>query len=88
MTVVRTCVACGQRATKGALRRFVRDAHGLRLDPAQRAAGRGAYLHRDPECTRRFACAKGPIRSLRWTPSSSSRAALAAEIEHLTSEAR
>ena len=88
MTGVRTCVACGQRSVKAELRRFVRDAQALRLDPKQRAAGRGAYLHRDGECTRRFARGKGSVRSLRWTPSPSARAELAAEVERMTGEPR
>jgi predicted RNA-binding protein YlxR (DUF448 family) len=88
MTAIRSCVACGARAAKRELRRFVREGQGLRLDPAQRATGRGAYLHRDPECIRRFAGAKGPIRSLRWAPSPGTRAALATEVEHLSSEPR
>lgn len=88
MTSVRTCVACGQRSVKTDLRRFVRDAHALRLDPEQHATGRGAYLHRDAECARRFARAKGSIRSLRWTPPPSARTELAAEIERMAGEPR
>jgi predicted RNA-binding protein YlxR (DUF448 family) len=80
MTSVRTCVACGSRGVKSELRRFVRDAEALRLDPTQTAPGRGAYLHDDTECTRRFARGRGPIRSLRWTPSASARALLAVSV--------
>ncbi len=49
---VRTCVACRQEAGKRKLVRFVRDPATLevRLDSDGRAPGRGAYLHRAPEC--------------------------------------
>jgi predicted RNA-binding protein YlxR (DUF448 family) len=88
MISMRTCVGCGQRAPKEQLGRFVRAAEGLRLDPAQRAAGRGAYLHRDGDCIRRFARGRGPVRSLRWTPSATARTALAAAVETAAGEAR
>jgi len=48
---VRTCVGCRQEAGKRALIRLVRGLDGtVRPDPTGRAAGRGAYLHRDPAC--------------------------------------
>jgi len=48
---VRTCVACRQEAGKGSLLRLVRRTNGgAALDLTGRATGRGAYLHRDPEC--------------------------------------
>lgn len=48
---VRTCVACRQEAGKGALIRVVRRADGsAAIDPTGHAAGRGAYLHREPAC--------------------------------------
>ena len=78
MTSVRTCVGCGGRGVKSELGRFVREAEELRLDPTQCAPGRGAYLHRDAHCISRFARGRGPIRSLRWTPSSNARTRLAA----------
>jgi uncharacterized protein len=47
----RTCVACRQEAGKGALVRVIRGPDGAaHLDPSGHAAGRGAYLHRDPAC--------------------------------------
>ncbi|HWP66839.1 MAG TPA: YlxR family protein [Candidatus Limnocylindria bacterium] len=76
---MRTCVGCGRRAAKVELQRFVRAGEQLRLDPARRAPGRGAYLHRDGECARRFARGKGLVRSLRWAPGAAARAALAAD---------
>jgi len=48
---VRTCVACRQEAGKGALIRLVRGPDGsAAMDPTGHASGRGAYLHRNPEC--------------------------------------
>jgi uncharacterized protein len=48
---VRTCVGCRRRAGKEALLRIVRGPDGVvRPDPTGRAAGRGAYVHRDPAC--------------------------------------
>ena len=48
---IRTCVGCRQEGGKGTLVRIVRDSSGqATLDPAGRAPGRGAYLHRDPSC--------------------------------------
>ncbi len=37
-------MACGRRAPKGALRRFVARGGTLEADPAQRLPGRGAYV--------------------------------------------
>jgi predicted RNA-binding protein YlxR (DUF448 family) len=88
MIPMRTCVGCGQRAPKPQLQRFVRAADGLRPDPVQRAAGRGAYLHRAGACVARFARGKGPLRSLRCTPSPSARGALAAVVDPVVDEAR
>ena len=62
---VRTCVGCGGRDGRGALVRFVAAGDGLALDPACRAPGRGAWLHRRPECGTAFVRRRGPIRSLR-----------------------
>jgi uncharacterized protein len=49
---VRTCVACRQEAGKRNLVRLVRDptTGEVKVDPTGRANGRGAYLHRDPDC--------------------------------------
>jgi uncharacterized protein len=46
----RTCVACRQEGTKDELIRLVGGPQGVVLDPNGRAPGRGAYLHRRPEC--------------------------------------
>ena len=62
---IRTCAGCAERAPKATLLRFVGTADGLAADPARRAAGRGAYLHRDPGCFDLFVRRRGPVRSLR-----------------------
>jgi len=46
----RTCVACRQEGTKDELIRLVRGLDGITVDPSGCAPGRGAYLHRRPEC--------------------------------------
>jgi hypothetical protein len=64
VTPIRTCVGCGRQAPQGTLLRFVAAADGLQPDLARRAPGRGAYLHRAPECWAAFVRRRGPIRSL------------------------
>ena len=47
----RTCVGCRSQHAKRELVRVVRTPAGeVMVDPTGRLAGRGAYLHRDPEC--------------------------------------
>jgi len=66
---IRTCVGCGERAPQRTLVRVVAAADGLALDtPRRRAPGRGAYLHAAPPCWTAFARRRGPVRSLRRTP--------------------
>jgi uncharacterized protein len=62
---VRTCVGCGGREARAALVRFVAGEDGLVLDPRHRAPGRGAWLHRRPDCWTAFVRRRGPVRSLR-----------------------
>ena len=67
---IRTCVGCGERAPQRTLVRLVATADGLALDPPdRRAPGRGAYLHAAPACWTAFTRRRGPVRSLRRTPS-------------------
>ena len=66
---IRTCVGCSARAPQGALVRLVSTAAGLALDERRRLPGRGAYLHRDTSCWTAFVRRRGPVRSLRATPS-------------------
>lgn len=79
-TPIRTCVGCGTRAPQAALVRFVAAGEGLRLDPPRRAPGRGAYLHRHPECWTAFVRRRGPVRSLRLTPAAGERERLVASL--------
>jgi hypothetical protein len=68
MTPIRTCVGCGERASKQSLLRVVVGANGLTPDPGARAPGRGAYLHRTSACWQQFSRRRGAVRSLRVTP--------------------
>jgi predicted RNA-binding protein YlxR (DUF448 family) len=48
---VRMCVGCRRSADKASLLRIVRRPDGsVAPDPSGSAAGRGAYVHRDPTC--------------------------------------
>lgn len=76
MTPMRTCVGCGAAAPQPDLLRMVADVDGLRADGTQRAPGRGAYLHRDRDCWTAFVRRRGPVRSLRRTPTRDDRARL------------
>ena len=63
---VRTCIGCGTERTKKELIRIVRTPEGeIRLDPAGRMNGRGAYLCRDPECMRKAWKTRGLDRAFR-----------------------
>ena len=84
---IRTCVGCGAREPRAALVRFVVSAGELAPDLPARAPGRGAWLHRRPECWDAFARRRGPVRALRATPSAASRARLSTALSAvLTSE--
>jgi len=74
-------MGCGRRDPKRDMLRIVGLAgEGLRFDAAQRAGGRGGYLHRREDCWNRFGRRKGMIRSLRVAADSASRAALVQEL--------
>lgn len=78
---MRTCVGCGTRAPQGALLRFVSAGDGgLTLDPRRGLPGRGAWLHGDPACWSAFVGRRGPVRSLRATPTRAAREALRATL--------
>jgi predicted RNA-binding protein YlxR (DUF448 family) len=48
---VRMCVGCRRSADRASLLRLVRGPDGsVEPDPSGSAAGRGAYVHRDPAC--------------------------------------
>jgi uncharacterized protein len=65
---IRTCVGCGVRAPQAALVRMALTPAGLSVDRARRLPGRGGYLHRDAACWAAFVRRRGPVRSLRATP--------------------
>jgi len=49
----RMCVACRQSQDKKSLVRLVRTSEGVVVDKTGKLAGRGAYLHSDPDCWER-----------------------------------
>jgi len=49
----RMCVACRKSQDKKSLMRLVRTPEGVVVDQTGKMAGRGAYLHADPECWER-----------------------------------
>ena len=62
----RTCVGCRGQAGKAALIRIVRVAgSGAAVDKTGHAAGRGAYVHNDPECINLARKRKSLERSLK-----------------------
>jgi uncharacterized protein len=70
---VRTCVGCAERELQATLVRVVVSDGRLVPDRARRAPGRGAYLHPRAECWAAFARRRGPVRSLRHTPTPADR---------------
>lgn len=50
MNPVRTCLGCRNRNDKAQLIRLVARDGTIVVDPRQTFPGRGAYLHRQPEC--------------------------------------
>ena len=49
----RMCVACRQSQDKKSLVRLVRTPESVVVDQTGKLAGRGAYLHSDPDCWER-----------------------------------
>ena len=79
----RSCVGCRRRAPKAELLRVARTPEGVRVDPLATAPGRGAYVHRDPECVR-SALGKGALaRALRAGLGERELATLRNEIEEV-----
>ncbi|MCT1433114.1 MULTISPECIES: YlxR family protein [Dietzia] len=64
---VRTCVGCRGRDTDSRLLRIVHDpeAAALSPDPRRRAVGRGAWVHREPQCITTALDRKAFTRALR-----------------------
>ena len=79
----RSCVGCRERAPKAELLRIARTPGGVRVDPIGAEPGRGAYVHRRPECVR-SALRKGAIaRALRTGVHERELATLRNEIEEV-----
>ena len=77
----RSCVGCRERAPKAELLRVARTPSGVRADPTATAPGRGAYVHRDPDCVA-AALRKGAIaRALRTGLAERELATLRSDIE-------
>ena len=65
---VRTCVGCrGEAGKQGLIRIVQRAGGGAAIDTTGRAAGRGAYLHRDPACVETARKRRALDRALRTT---------------------
>ncbi len=63
---MRRCIGCGESKEKKMLIRVIRSPEGrIMTDPTGRAAGRGAYLCRDPECLRKAVRRKSLNKALR-----------------------
>lgn len=80
---IRSCAGCGARAPRPEMVRFVAAGGGLRLDPAGRLPGRGAYLHPSETCCAAFVARKPSVRSLRRSVERGARAALVDELRHV-----
>jgi hypothetical protein len=63
--VVRTCVGCRQRDAQAHLVRVVECDGMLVVDPRGNQPGRGAYLHRNPECVAQATRRKPWARALK-----------------------
>ena len=53
----RMCVSCGRMREREVLLRIMRTEDGFRMDPGQKAGGRGAYVCAEGDCFRKM-CAK------------------------------
>lgn len=80
----RTCAGCRERAPKRHLLRVARAPDGkISVDPAGRAPGRGAYVHRNAECVD-LALRRGALaRALEAGPGPEELARLRSDIEEL-----
>jgi uncharacterized protein len=63
---IRTCIGCRRRSAAAELLRVVAGPGGSVLpDPRRRAAGRGAWLHPDPDCVALAERRRAYVRALR-----------------------
>lgn len=78
---VRTCVGCGEHDHQRNLFRIAYvSGRGLAIDVRRRLGGRGAYLHGEETCWKRFAARKGMVRSLGIGVDRAARATLVDEL--------
>jgi predicted RNA-binding protein YlxR (DUF448 family) len=63
----RTCIGCRGRGVKSELLRLVERAALVAVDLRQTESGRGAYLHRVPDCLDRAVRRRAAGRALRAT---------------------
>lgn len=82
----RTCLGCRAKRPKQELLRLVRDPGGVRPDPTGKAPGRGAYVHRDPDCIGKATREGSLARALRVSLSPADLATLRKEIERQGTE--
>ena len=83
---VRRCAACRTRRPKRELLRFVRQSHGVEVDPGQLRPGRGGYCCPDQACIGKALRRGGLARTLRIALGEAEVARLAAEaVEYLRS---
>ena len=81
---VRRCAACRTRRPKKELLRFVRQSHGIEMDPEQRRPGRGGYCCPDLACIEKALRRGGLARALRTAVGRAEMARLGAEaVEYL-----
>lgn len=66
-TPQRTCVVCGEKRDKRGLKRVVRTAEGLQVDPTGKLEGRGAYLCEQGTCWEQAIHGPALNRALRMT---------------------
>lgn len=82
---MRTCAGCREVTGKRQMVRIVRTPDGIEIDATGKKAGRGMYLHRDPECWKKGI--NGAIaRALRTQLTETDRKLLNDYLETLTSE--
>ncbi len=84
---LRTCIGCRSTLSKRELIRVVRSSDGVvQFDPTGKQAGRGAYLHTDPDCFKE-SMRKGRLaHALRATVSSTDQTALEEQLRQVVAQ--
>ncbi|MEE4195825.1 MAG: YlxR family protein [Anaerolineae bacterium] len=82
---MRTCAGCREVTGKRQMVRIVRTPNGIEIDTTGKKAGRGMYLHRDPDCWQK-GINGGVARALRTELTEADRKLLNDYLEILTSE--